>query len=372
MKRFVKRNIKYILTALLLFVFLCCAIRGIHIRSVQDVRQEAQELAGITGNDSLESQDGNGQNIDSDIGTGADNLETESSKGETVGTGESVQDQTEGDGETDSPEKSEATQTDASGEKTQTNSNDSEKSDIAGQDGASGNEGKNSSKKQATDKNTNTSVGKKGSNGKDIKSSSGKQGSAQKTGKSGKKQTKSSASASSKRKISDGSSTKPDQYHTDPVPSGRPEPVNAEDQAVNQKRSFYVYLSIDVKTILDHMENLKAGLQKYVPEDGWILPKTQVLCYEGETAWDVMSRECKARGINVQSSYTPLYNSVYMQGINHIGEFDCGATAGWVYEVDGWIPNYSSSRYVMVEGEYLRWRYSCTGFGSDLEGAVRQ
>lgn len=354
MKRFVKRNIKYIFTALLLMVFLCSAIRGIHIRSVQDVRQEAQELAGISGNDSLESQGGNGQNTDSDTGTGV------------VGLDEPVQDQTEGDGGTDYSKKSEAVQTDSSGEQTQTNPKNPGESSTAEQKDAADNKKNASSRKQtATENNTKTSVGK------DKKSSAGKQGATQKTEKSGKK-TKASASASSKRKISDGSGTKPDQYHTDPVPSGRPEPVNAEDQAVNQKRSFYVYLSIDVLTILDHMDDLKAGLQKYVPEDGWILPKTQVLCYEGETAWDVMSRECKAREINVQTSYTPLYNSVYMEGINHIGEFDCGATAGWVYEVDGWIPNYSSSRYVMVEGEYLRWRYSCTGFGSDLEGVVRQ
>lgn len=362
MKRFVKRNIKYILTALLLLLLLGCAIRGIHIRSVQDVRQEARELAGITGKGDLESQR-NGQ--DDEAGNGSGNPGTEESEGEIAKSDESVQNQTESGVETKSSEESQTAQTDASGEKTQTNSNGNEKSDTVENK-------RNVSSKQQTTENNKTSTGSQKSNGKTKKSSSKKQGSSKKAGKSGKQQTGMSGSDSGKRKISDGSSTKPDQYHTDPVPSGRPEPVNAEDQSVNQKKSFYVYLSIDVLTILDHMEDLKTGLQKYVPTDGWILPKTQVLCYEGETAWDVMSRECKARGINVETSYTPLYNSVYMEGINHIGEFDCGATAGWVYEVDGWIPNYSSSRYVMVEGEYLRWRYSCTGFGSDLEGAVRQ
>ena len=348
MKRFVKRNIKYILTALLLLIVLCSAIRGIHIRSVQDVRQEARELAGITGNVNSDSQ-GNGQNTEADAENGSGNTVEESSDGGTLEEDEAEQNPPEEGREEDSAKKSQ--------EAKKTN-NSSDQQTAAGED-----------------KNTpagKSSVAKKKSDGKAKKSSFGKQGSVQKTESSGKQQTKASNTTSGKRKISDGSATKPDQYHTDPVPSGRPEPVNAEDQTVNQKRSFYVYLSIDVKTILDHMEDLKSGLQKYVPEDGWILPKTQVLCYEGETAWNVMSRECKARGINVQSSYTPLYNSVYMEGINHIGEFDCGAAAGWVYEVDGWIPNYSSSRYVMVEGEYLRWRYSCTGFGSDLDGAVRQ
>lgn len=354
MKRFIKRNIKYLLTALLLLVFLCSAIRGIHIRSVSEVRQEAQELAGITETDHPKFQ-GDGQNAGLDAGTGPGNPVSEASNDETVGLDESVQNQEEG--ESDAAE--------------QKNVSGDQQSDSSDKQTQAGKNKKASSGKSTTGTDDQTSMGKQSDTGKEKKTSGGKQGSVQKTKKSGKQQTKTSGTTSGKRKISDGKSTKPDQYHTDPVPSGRPEPVNAEDQTVNQKRSFYVYLSIDVKTILDHMDDQKPGLQKYVPEDGWILPKTQVLCYEGETAWDVMSRECKARGINVQSSYTPLYNSVYMEGINHIGEFDCGATAGWVYEVDGWIPNYSSSRYVMVEGEYLRWRYSCVGFGTDLDGAVR-
>lgn len=361
MKRFVKRNIKYILTALLLLIVLGIAIRGIHIRSVQDVRQEARELAGITGNNDSESQ-GVGRNADPDAGNGSDNTVKDSSDGGTPETDAAKQNPPGEGGETDSAKKSQEA-------KKTNNSSDQQTTAEANKNTVAGKTSAGKSEKNAVEK---SSAAKKKSVGKAKKTSSGKQGSVQKTGKSGKQQTKASDTTPGKRKISDGSATKPDQYHTDPVPSGRPEPVNAEDQSVNQKRSFYVYLSIDVLTVLDHMEDLKTGLEKYIPEGGWILPKTQVLCYEGETAWDVMSRECKARGINVQSSYTPLYNSVYMEGINHIGEFDCGATAGWVYEVDGWIPNYSSSRYVMVEGEYLRWRYSCTGFGSDLDGAIRQ
>lgn len=348
MKRFVRRNIKYILTALLLMVFLCSAVRGIHIRSVSQVRQESKELAGIPVDSSAEPRD-NGQDADSDGRVGPGNPVSESKDGEAAGSTDDAE-----DGQT---EDKSAENTDASGEKPQADTSNGGQSHVTESAETSGKDGADSS-------------GQKTSTKKDGNTSGGKQGSVQNTVKSGKNPAKESGNGSAGRKISDGSSTKPDQYHTDPVPSGRPEPVNAEDQSVNQKRSFFVYLSIDVKTILDHMEDLKQGLEKYIPEDGWILPKTKVLCYEGETAWDVMSRECKARGINVQSSYTALYHSVYMEGINHIGEFDCGAVSGWVYEVDGWIPNYSSSRYTMVEGEYLRWRYSCTGFGSDLDGVV--
>lgn len=352
MKRFIRRNIKHIITALLFVVFVCSAIGGIRIRSVQEVRREAQELAGIettTAPDSQKSGQEQTKNLSGDAPQTGPSVEATSSA---HNTDDSEQNGTVGE------------EQNASSEKKTTSGQNGEES--AGKQKSSGtNRKKAGNKKDSSGKNSKTSTGKESSSGKFSKASKEDPG-------AGQKQTPSSETDSSGRKVSDGNSKKPDRYHTDPVPAGKPEPVDPEDQSVDGKKQFYVYLSIDVKTILDHKSDLKQGLEKYVPEDGWILPKTRVLCYEGETAWDVMSRECKARGIPVQSTYTQFYGSVYMEGINHIGEFDCGATSGWIYEVDGWIPNYSSSRYVMVEGEYLRWRYSCAGFGSDLDGIVKR
>ncbi len=165
------------------------------------------------------------------------------------------------------------------------------------------------------------------------------------------------------RKVSDGSRTNKDKYDTDPVPNGKPEPVNKEDQQ-KTKDYFYVYLSIDCVTILDHMDDLTEGLDKYVG-DGTILKKTKVKCYEGESVWDVLLRECKAREINLESEYTPMYGSAYVEAINNLGEFDCGELSGWCYCVDDWFPNYGASRYVLKESEYIRWRYTCD-LGRDL------
>lgn len=165
------------------------------------------------------------------------------------------------------------------------------------------------------------------------------------------------------RKVSDGRRTNKDKYDTDPVPKGKPDPVNKEDQQ-KTKDYFYVYLSIDCVTILDHMDDLTEGLDKYVG-DGTILKKTKVKCYEGESVWDVLLRECKAREINLESEYTPMYGSAYVEAINNLGEFDCGELSGWCYCVDDWFPNYGASRYVLKESEYIRWRYTCD-LGRDL------
>ena len=81
--------------------------------------------------------------------------------------------------------------------------------------------------------------------------------------------------------------------------------------------------------------------------------------YEGESVYDVLGRVCKENGIHMEASWTPVYNSAYVEGIHNLYEFDCGALSGWMYAVDGWYPNYGCSRYQLKDGERVEWRYTC-------------
>lgn len=167
------------------------------------------------------------------------------------------------------------------------------------------------------------------------------------------------------RKTSDGTATDKDKFQTDPVPSGKPLPVDQEDQKVDNDEEFYVTISIDCLTILQNMDNLEKGKEKYVG-DGWILKTTKVKCKKGQTVYDILEQVCKAYSIQMENSYTPLYGSNYIEGIGNLYEFDCGNLSGWMYNVDGWYPNYGCSRYVLKAGEAIQWRYTCNGLGADL------
>lgn len=167
------------------------------------------------------------------------------------------------------------------------------------------------------------------------------------------------------RKTSDGTATDKDKFQTDPVPSGKPLPVNQEDQKVDNDEEFYVTISIDCLTVLQNMDNLEEGKEKYVG-DGWILKTTKVKCKKGQTVYDILEQVCKAYSIQMENSYTPLYGSNYIEGIGNLYEFDCGNLSGWMYNVDGWYPNYGCSRYVLKAGEAIQWRYTCNGLGADL------
>ena len=52
----------------------------------------------------------------------------------------------------------------------------------------------------------------------------------------------------------------------------------------------YVTVSIRCDTILDNLDDLKQGLEDFVPADGVILAPIKVEILEGETAFDVLKR----------------------------------------------------------------------------------
>ena len=164
---------------------------------------------------------------------------------------------------------------------------------------------------------------------------------------------------------SDGNSNSKDEYQTEPVPEGEPNPVEPENVTVDKSKKGTCTLLIDCSTILNNMDKVTDGKEKVIPDDGVIYAKKKVTFYEGESVFDVLLRETKNNRIQMEYSFTPMYNSNYIKGINNLYEFDCGELSGWNYIVNGWSPNYGCSRYIVKEGDAIEWRYTCD-LGRDL------
>lgn len=169
------------------------------------------------------------------------------------------------------------------------------------------------------------------------------------------------------RVISDGKDTGQDEYHTDPIPEGKPRPVEPGEKPVDQSKTYTCTFSIECSTILNNLNNLNQDKLDAVPSDGVILPVCTVSFYEGESVFDVLQRVCQENGIHMESSWTPMYNSAYVEGIHNLYEFDCGNLSGWMYRVNGWYPNYGCSRYQLAQGDVVEWRYTCD-LGKDIGG----
>lgn len=125
-------------------------------------------------------------------------------------------------------------------------------------------------------------------------------------------------------------------------------------------------ITIVCPTIFDNLNSLNEEKAPFVPKDGTILPSTKVTFTEGETVFDVLRRVCDAAQLQIEYSYTPLYESYYIEGINHLHEFDCGPESGWMFKVNEWFPNYGCSAYTLKDGDDIVWCYTCTGLGADV------
>ena len=151
---------------------------------------------------------------------------------------------------------------------------------------------------------------------------------------------------------------------TTPEPDSSAKPDETPKPA--EKPTYSCTIEIRCDTILSNRQDLRPGLDVYVPDSGTILPTTTVTFTEGETVFDVLKRICDARGIQIEYSYTPMYGSYYVEGINHLYEFDCGQQSGWMYKVNGWFPNYGCSSYKLEAGDTIVWAYTCKGLGTDV------
>lgn len=125
-------------------------------------------------------------------------------------------------------------------------------------------------------------------------------------------------------------------------------------------------ITIRCDTVLRHLDTLSEGKIPYVPEDGMVLAGATVSFAPGDTVFDVLQKVCAATELPLEYSWTPLYDSYYVEGINHLYEFDCGVESGWMYKVNDWFPNYGCSAYTLENGDDIVWCYTCVGLGEDV------
>ncbi len=161
-------------------------------------------------------------------------------------------------------------------------------------------------------------------------------------------------------------STGKDKYFTDPVPEGKPLPIEPQDAVISDKE-LTCTLSVRCDTILRNIAWLDKEKASIVPKDGVIFAEKTVTFYEGESVFNLLLREMKRNKIHMEFEDTPIYNSAYIEGIANLYEFDCGELSGWMYKVNGWFPNYGCSRYQLKAGDKVEWVYTCD-LGVDVRG----
>ena len=113
---------------------------------------------------------------------------------------------------------------------------------------------------------------------------------------------------------------------------------------------------------LDQLTKEKAAL---VPENGILLETVEVEFTGGESVFDVFRKVLREEKIHFEYVDASAYDSVYIEGIGNIYEFDCGPQSGWMFSVNGIYPGLGCSAYTLADGDVIVFNYTCD-LGADL------
>lgn len=119
-----------------------------------------------------------------------------------------------------------------------------------------------------------------------------------------------------------------------------------------------VYFSINCENAVASGRLTDGQLEEI--KDGVILSKKEYVLLKDDTVFDVLKRVCRYEKIQMeyQGADKNIYNSVYVQGINYLYEYDCGAMSGWIFLVNGEQTDLSCGKYELSDGDVIEWVYT--------------
>lgn len=180
--------------------------------------------------------------------------------------------------------------------------------------------------------------------------------SSKKSNSNSKSNTKSKSNTEAKKKYAKEKESAADSKADKPKTTLKKE----NDDKVTQTTSSEINCSITIecKSILDNMDDLKKGHESYVPKNGIMLDNYKATLKSKSTVYDLLKKACNDKGITYTAKDT-MY-SVYIVGINNIDEKDCGKDSGWMYSVNGSFPNVSADSKRLKDGDKVVFTYTCS------------
>lgn len=144
------------------------------------------------------------------------------------------------------------------------------------------------------------------------------------------------------------------------TPTKSPEPSPGADD-----KKLLCTLEVRCDTILKNIELVEKEKRDIIPKNGAILPVCEIEFEQDETVFDVLKRVLLENKIHLEFEGTTIYDSVYIEGIGNIYEFDGGDMSGWLYKVNGKVPSVGCSQYTLKTGDKIEFLYTCN-MGLDL------
>lgn len=132
-----------------------------------------------------------------------------------------------------------------------------------------------------------------------------------------------------------------------------------------------VTVSIDCRNAIEQGK-VPENILPHLPEDGVIMAEKETVLLHGDTVFDITYRAVRQGKIqfDFDGPEKNSFGSAYIKGISNLYEFDCGPSSGWVYRVNGEVPQKGASAYKLKNGDRVEWVYTLN-LGYDAGGEQR-
>ena len=124
-----------------------------------------------------------------------------------------------------------------------------------------------------------------------------------------------------------------------------------------------VTVSISCDRVFAHEADLVDSLKKsnILPKDGVILAETKVAITDGMTVFDVLDKVTRENKIQMDfvGAEESAFGVAYIRALGNLYEGNCGAYSGWSFLVDGEMPEESCAKYVLHDGQKIKWVFIC-------------
>ena len=81
--------------------------------------------------------------------------------------------------------------------------------------------------------------------------------------------------------------------------------------------------------------------------------------------FEILCEVCRTESIQLDYEKNSVYGLAYIKGIDSIYEYDHGDLSGWMYRVNGELPNIGCGYFKVKDGDNVEILYS-TNIGRDL------
>ena len=124
-----------------------------------------------------------------------------------------------------------------------------------------------------------------------------------------------------------------------------------------------VTLSVSCAALLDRLDTYTGDVDA-IPEDGMIIPATEVELYENDTAYTLLKRVCTENDIALEAK---LYDFVY---VDRIGGISPDSRGFWLFVINGEIPPLDVQSYPLQDGDVVKWCFTFN-LGEDIADELK-